>query len=244
MKRTWLAIFLAAGYLALSVAHSQEATPLKTKLSAGVTLTDGNSKTLQANGSIVIEGEKEGLGSVRAGIEANYGESTIKDEKDTTVNNARAFANAKKTITSRTFGYLDGSILQDDIADIDYRLTLGPGLGVYLVKNGKTSLSVEAGPSYIWNKVAGASDDYLALRFAQRLDHVLSATANIWQSVECLPKTDDFNDYLLNAELGVEAAMTTRLNLRLVLQDKYDSTPGAGLKENDLTLIAGISLSL
>jgi hypothetical protein len=37
--------------------------------------------------------------------------------------------------------------------------------------------------------------------------------------------------------------MNAHLNLRLVLQDKYDSTPGAGLEENDVALIAGISLS-
>jgi len=38
--------------------------------------------------------------------------------------------------------------------------------------------------------------------------------------------------------------MTLRLNLRLVLQDKYDNTPGVGLEKNDLTLIGGIRIKL
>lgn len=244
MKHVIIIGLIATLIASLANAQEKKAASFKTTLSSGVTLTDGNSETLQANGSLVTEGEKEGLGSVRAGISGNYGESTVEEKKDTTVANAKAFANVKKTLTPKTFGSIDASILNDDVADINYRATLGPGLGAYLVKNAKTALSVEAGPSYVWEKVAGVADDYLALRFGETFSQTLSPTAKIWESVEYLPRASDFGDYLLNAEIGAEAAMTTRLSLRLVLQDKYDSTPGAGLEENDLTLIAGVSIRL
>ncbi len=213
-------------------------------LSLGVTLTDGNSETLQANAALVTEGEKEGLGSVRAGVEANYGESAVDGETETTIENARLFANVKKTISPRTFASLDGSLLYDDIAAIDYRGILAPGVGTYLVKNDSTALYFEVGPAYVWEQVGGISDDYLALRLAQRLDHALSPTARMWQSAEYVPKADEFDDYLLNAEVGVEADVNTRVHLRLVLQNKYDSTPAMDLEKNDLTLIAGIGVSL
>lgn len=244
MKKVFLASIAIALLSTMATAQEKKPSAFKTTFSSGLTLTDGNSETLQANGSLVTEGEKEGLGSVRAGLSGNYGESTVDEEKDTTVANAKAFANAKKTITPKTFGSLDASLLNDDVADIDYRATIGPGLGAYLVKNAKTALSVEAGPSYVWEKVAGVEDDYLALRFGQSFAFALSATAKIWESVDYLPRASDFSDYLLTAEIGAEAAMTSRMSLRLVLQDKYDSTPGAGLEENDLTLIAGISILL
>ncbi len=213
-------------------------------LSMGVTLTDGNSETLQANAALVTEGEKEGLGSVRAGVEGNYGESTVDEQKETTIENARLFANVKKNISPMTFASLDGSLLYDDIAAIDYRGIIAPGVGAFLVKNDSTALYFEAGPAYVWEKVADVSDDYLAVRFAQRLDHALSETARIWQSAEYLPRADDFGDYLLNVEIGAEAAMNSRMNLRIVLQNKHDSAPGEGLEKNDLVLIAGMSLSL
>jgi putative salt-induced outer membrane protein YdiY len=216
----------------------------KNTLSAGLTAADGNSETMQANASLVSEGEKQGLGSVRAGIEANYGETTRDDVKETTVNNAKAFANVKKTFSPLTFGSVDASVMQDEIADVDYRATLGPGLGTYAFKRDVCSLSFEAGPAYVWEKVGGASDDYLALRFAERLTLAPGATAKFWQSAEYLPKASDFGDYLLNGEIGAEAAMNARLNLRLVFQDKYDSTPAPGYEENDLAVIAGVSVSL
>ena len=226
-------------------------------LNAGLTMTDGNSETLAANVGLVAEGEKEGLGSVIAGADFNYGENTVKTETtddagvatvsesdEKTIENAKAYANVKKTLSPRTFAYLDGSVLYDDIALIDYRATLGPGLGAYLVKNDKRTLTLEAGPSYVWEKVDGASNDYLALRFAERYTCQVTKTAKLVQALEYLPEAEDFDNYLLTGDVGVEAAMNDRLSLRVVLQDKYDNTPALNAERNDLSLIAGLGFTL
>lgn len=253
MKKIWMAMAILA--LAGSVTAAEKKAKadkseqivqkgFATTLSAGLTLTDGNSETLAANASLKTEGEKEGLGSVLAGVEANYGESTVDEVEDTTVENAKAYANVKKTLSPKTFGYLDASVLYDDVALIDYRATVGPGLGIYLVKNEKRTLTLEAGPAYVWEEVDGASDDYWALRFAERYTCQISKTAKLVQSLEYLPAADDFDDYLLAGEIGVEAAMTDRVSLKLVLQDKYDSTPAAETEYNDVSLIAGLGFTL
>ena len=229
-----------------------------TALNAGLTMTDGNSETMAANVGLTTEGVKDGLGSVIAGADFNYGESTVSstatdpatgesvvtETEETTVENAKAFVNVKKTLSAKTFAYLDGSVLYDDVALIDYRATLGPGLGFYLVKNDKRQLSLEAGPSYVWEKVDGASNDYLALRFAERYSCQATKTAKLVQSLEYLPEAEDFDNYHLTAEVGVEAAMNDHLSLRIVLQDKYDSTPAPGAERNDLSLIAGLGFTL
>lgn len=230
--------------LALYLPAMEEEKGLDTTFSVGVTLTDGNSETLQGNASIVSEGEKEGLGSVRFGAEGNYGKSRVDGQRDTTTENAKVFGNAKKTLSEMTFAYLDGSVLYDDMAEIDYRAIAGPGLGLYLIKTDDIKLSIEAGLSYVWEEVADESDDYLAFRLAQRLDYKLTETAKIWQSLEYLPQADDFENNLITAELGIEAALSTRMSLRFVLQDTYDSSPGEGLEYNDVTLISGISVKL
>lgn len=224
----------------------QEPSPggFKHTISVGTTLTDGNSQTLQINGSLISEGEKEGLGSLRAGLEANYGESTVNSNRETTVKNGKAFANVKKTISPRTFGSLDATALYDEIAKVDYRMTVGPGLGVYLVKNDRSSLALEGAPSYVWEEVADVSDAYFGFRVAERFSHALGEKSKVWQSAEYLPRASDFGDYLLSGEIGVEAPMSARVNLRMVVKDTYDSTPGEGNERNDVSLIAGVSLSL
>ncbi len=253
----WMITLLTAALAASVFAEEAAQSGFETKLSAGLTMTDGNSETLAMNASLVTEGAKEGLGSVIAGVEANYGENTVKTEAsdaegntvvnesdEKTIENAKAFFNVKKTLSPMTFASLDGSVLHDDMASIDYRATLGPGLGVYVVKSDQRELSLEAGPSYVWEKVDGISNDYLALRFAQRYTCQVLPNAKLVQSLDYLPEAEDFDNYLLTAEVGVEAAMSERLGLRVVVKNQYDNRPAAGAERNDLSVIAGLSLTL
>ena len=242
-----LAIITAAISATIFSAMAEDDFPkdgFETSLSLGFTLTDGNSNTMLGNASLSTIGRKPGYGRLRAGVEGNYGQSKLDDETETTIEDLRAFANAHKNISARTFLALHGDALYDDIAEIDYRFTVSPGLGYTIVEGGSVTLTAEIGPAYLWEKVAKQTDDYFAIRLAERLDYSISDTARLWQSVEYLPKSDALDDYLLAAELGVEAALNSRLSLRIVLRNDYDSTPGTDLKHNDLTLISGLSMSL
>ena len=52
------------------------------------------------------------------------------------------------------------------------------------------------------------------------------------------------NQVLINAEIGTEAKLTDNMSLRLVLSDKYDSEPADGIDENDLSLVASVSMKM
>ncbi len=241
---------MAGGVMAQAVkpAAVGPVAPWNTSVSAGLNLSRGNSRNLLMNGSVVSEFKKD-ANEASLGVEGNYGETdvTLEDgsqETQSNVENARAYADYRRLLNARTYGYLNGDLRNDNISEIDYRFMVGPGVGQYLIKSDAMSLGVEAGPSYITEKVAGIEDDKIALRVGEKFSWKVSATAKVWESVEILPAFEDFDDYLFNAELGAEAAMNSRLSLKLVLQDKYDSTPGAGLKGNDVTLIGGLSVKL
>ena len=103
------------------------------------------------------------------------------------------------------------------------------------------SVGLEAGLAYVFEKFeSGEDDDGVSLRLAARHDHTFSETAKCWASVEYLPNVDDFGDYLLNAEVGTETVLNSKLNLRVVAQDRYDSEPPDGLEDNDLSVIAAL----
>lgn len=238
--RTVATLGLAIGLAGAATAQGE--TKTENGLNAGLSLTEGNSETLSANVSLTLAGEKEGFGSYRSGAEGNYGESTVDEATRRTVGNGKAYGNVRRTLSERMFVSLDGVALFDEVAEIDYRITLGPGLGVYLLKNDRLILSLEAGPSYVWEDVGGLPNNYLAMRLAQRLDVRLSPTAKLWESVEVLPDSSDFGSYLITGEIGLEASVTERVVLRVVLQDKFDSEPAAGLEKNDLALISGLGV--
>ena len=62
----------------------------------------------------------------------------------------------------------------------------------------------------------------------------------MWGAVEYLPIADNLSDYLLNGELGTEAALNAKLSLRVVAQDRYNSEPPTDRKSNDLLMTAAV----
>jgi putative salt-induced outer membrane protein YdiY len=243
---SFVVILLAAAVSAR--AEAPAAPKWTTSVNLGLNMNRGNSKNTAANGSIVSErkGDKH---EITLGAEGNYGQSeeTQADgskEMNTTVQNEKGYGKYRYLFTDRNYGYFNGELSQDKIADIKYRLIVGPGLGRYLIKSDKNTLGTEAGISWIKDKVADVEGDRFALRAAETYEWKISETAKIWQNVEYLPALDDFNNYLVNGEVGVEAAMNTKFSLRVVAQDKYNNKPASDKEKNDFILTAGIGCKL
>ena len=230
----WTGVLVAG--MVSGVASAQE---WKTSISLGGSMTDGNTETMTINAGVTSEKTWENS-SLRLGLDGTYGEvSSAKTNEQ-----AKASASYRHTISGRAYGLWDETLTHDDIADISYRLISSPGLGYYAMKDAAVTLGLEIGPSYIVEEVGGTEDDYAAIRFAERYDRKLSETAKCWQAAEYLPKIDDFEDYLLNAEIGVEAQVNATASIRIVVKDAYDSTPAADREENDLSVVASLVYTL
>jgi putative salt-induced outer membrane protein YdiY len=247
-----IAAGVATATIAADVAPAAVAEPLwKSTIAAGANVSRGNSEAMLYNGS-VVSAFKEGPNEARVGIEANYGEARTTQGAGTNattttaanVNNGVVFAEYRYLLTERNYVYGKAELLEDVIANVDYRATIGPGVGRYFLMSPDQKLSAELGATYIAGKQAGKVDDTVALRVSERYELKLSATASLWESVEYLPSVDDFSRYLLNAEAGLEAAVNTKLSLRIVVQDKFNSSPAPGKDDNDVVLIAGLSYKL
>lgn len=207
-----------------------------TSAAFGFSLAKGNTDNLLANGNL-LSSKKWDRNEIDLGMDGTYGETGGVQS----AGNLHGFGQYNRLFSERVFGLLRVDALTDAIADVDYRLTVSPGVGYYFIKNANTFLRGEAGPSFVTERQGGVSDSYVALRFAERFETKLSATSKLWQSLEFLPAVDDFNSYILNAEIGIDTSLTKQLSLRTFVQDTYDSTPAANLKKNDVKLIVAIA---
>lgn len=240
-----LAIISSAFCLATSAALGQDATitnaapkspPWDISASAGLTLTRGNSKTLLTTANL-LGAKKWNHNELSLGVDGAYGEN----DSVKSVESLHGFGQYNRLFTERLFGYLRVEGLHDGIADINYRLSVGPGLGYYFVKTTNTVLSAEIGPGYIYERDGnGTTHSYMSLRLAQRFEQKISTTARLWESVEVLPQVDRFSNYIVNSEIGVETAMTKKLSLQAYLQDTYHSEPVPSREKNDIKLVAGV----
>lgn len=202
----------------------------------GLSLTKGNSDTTLFTGKILTQ-RKAPSDEWYFGVDGSYG-------KDHSVKNnemLHGFGQYNHLFSDRFYAYGKVDGFHDGIADIKYRFMFSPGAGYYFIKEKATTLSGEVGPAFIKEKVGGTSRSYMTLRVAERFEHKFSDRARMWQSAEFLPQVDDFNHYLLNAEIGAAATLVGNLELTVYLQDNYNSRPALGKKENDIRLVSGVT---
>lgn len=212
------------------------ASSWKTSAAIGATLTRGNSDTLTVNGTIDTS-KKWGKNEAGAGFSVTYGET---DDTET-ANSMAAYAQYNRLLTDRLFVYGRVDFSRDKLADINYRIGLSPGAGYYFIKNNKFTLSGEIGPGYIWEEVGGVSNDYFSLHVGEKFTWEINDRARLWQSLSYDPEVEDFENYLLRAEIGFETDILKDLSLRVVAIDTYRNVPAAGRQKNDFQLITGIA---
>ena len=234
-----LAFFLGAAALGAADTNKWE-----TSAAAGLSLTRGNSKTLLATFGVTTK-HKTAVDEILLGAAAAYGENTSDIGKKTertqqTVNSFSAYGQYNRSFSSNWYGGVRLDFLHDEIADLAYRFTVSPLVGYYAIKKPMTTLKFEAGPSGVFERQGKESNEYAALRLGERFEHKFSKTARMFQSLDFIPQVDDFQNYLIIAEIGAEAALTDHLSLRGTLQDAYDNVPAKGRKQNDIKLITSL----
>lgn len=209
--------------------------PWDTSASFGATLTRGNSDTLALSGQVQAN-KKWYDNEVNLGADAVYGENSgVRN-----ASSVHGYGQYNRLFTERWFAYFRVEALHDDVAKVDYRVSLSPGVGYYFIKDPNLTLRGEVGPGYVFERLDGVDKDYATLRVAERLEWKLTDRAKLWESVEFLPQIDRFQNYVVNAEIGLDTAITKHLSQVTFLQDTYRSEPAAGRKKNDLKLVAGI----
>ena len=243
--------FFVAGILLIGnpIAKADEPAPeakkgWETTAAAGLTLTRGTHDTLLLTAG-VNTGRKWEKDEVAFGISGGYGE-----DKDNSVANSanvvnnefiQGFGQYNRLFTEKFYGGLRLDAAYDGIANLDYRITLTPLAGYYFIKNAKTTLAAEVGPSLVTEKYSGqSSDTYCGIRFAERFEHKLTDSTKIWQTASYVPDVERWMEhYVITAEAGIDTAITKKWSLRVVLQDAYSSEPAPNIKNNELRLIAG-----
>ena len=211
--------------------------PWNNTLTAGLTLTRGNSDSLLATAKFITD-KKTPINEFNMGADATYGSANSVANIET----YHGFSQWNHLFSERWYGYIRGEGLHDGIADVKYRGTIGSGMGYYLIKNTNTTFSAEIGPGGVFERVGETDNSYVTMRLAEKFEHKFNKnSARVWENVEILPQLDKVSDYLVNSEIGVESALYKSLSLQVFLDDNLNSEPATGRRRNDVKLVSGVS---
>ncbi len=194
----------------------------------GLSLARGNANTFLMNASALAQRAWE-QNELKFGADGQYGLNNWGQSNQTqSANSIHGFADYKRLLTDRFYVDLNVDGTHDDLASVRYRLIVGPAAGYYFIKSDSTRVSLEVGPSLIDERLGHDNLAYVTMRVTERAEHAFNKGSKIWEQVDYLPQVDDFNSYLVNSEVGAEAAFNTRFSLRVVAADKFNSRPAAG----------------
>lgn len=214
-------------------------SPWKRSAGLGFTMTQGNVDSVLGTASLRAS-RKEKKHELNLGADFTYGEVDGNKQTET----YRGFSQYNYLFEERFYGGLKGDAYKDAVAEIDYRFTLAPLLGYYFIKNEASSLAGEAGPAFIYEKQGAHATGYMTLRLAERFEHQFNEKVRLWQSLEYLPQVDDYTEnFLINAEIGIEASLTDRMSLRTFAQYFFDNQPAPGREEGDLRWINALNVA-
>jgi putative salt-induced outer membrane protein YdiY len=208
----------------------------ESSVGVGFTLTRGNSDTLLITGSIQTH-RRTRADELSLGADGAYGENNSIQN----VNSAHGFTQYNHLFSQRFFGYLRADALHDGIADLQYRITLSPGVGYYFLRQTNMFLAGELGPAMVFERLGDEDNNFVTARLAERFEYKFAdPSARIWQSVEFLPQISDTRNFVLNAELGIEASVTKTISLQAFLLDNFVNEPASGRQQNDLKIVSGL----
>jgi putative salt-induced outer membrane protein YdiY len=154
--------------------------------------------------------------------------------------------------SERFYIYENAKFEQDDIAGLDYRLRLGAGAGYQWLDGrnfdatGKWSFNQEVGAAWIKNSYVNADpsadDSYATVRYAHHLKYFpkWNEKVEMFHNLEYLPQVDDWENYLIKADVGFTTKLVMDFNLLCKIEWDYNSMPSIGRKSSDIRYIVGL----
>ena len=174
----------------------------------------------------------------------NFGKNTTNGVQTTSAENWFALTKYDKFITDKFYGYGMLKYDHDRLADLEFRLTPGVGVGYQWVESSTFNFQTEAGVSYVYEEYSNdGNDDRVALRLAYHVDKAINDKVSVFHNLEWLPAFNDPSDYNLNADAGIRAKMTNKLFSEFKVVYQRDSTPAPGAEKNDIRFQLGLGYS-
>lgn len=214
-------------------------------LLGNLSIVRGNTQTIDAGVSAqaILRRERQTVDDrfTLAG-EYNFGNVGTGDSTATTEENFKALAKYDRYFTKKWYGYGIIGYETDHIANLQYRFTPGVGVGYQWVESPAFNFMTEAGLTYVFENFSpGGTNDFLALRLAYHVDKKLRDNVSVFHNLAYLPSLEDpTDDYLINADAGIQLDLTKSFFTQAKVEWEYDSTPAPGTGNNDYSYLIGI----
>lgn len=215
------------------------------RVTAGMTILRGNSKSTQASADaeVIGEGEKDRV-TFRAGWITARQEDPNTGSEATTARRLWGSAKYDRFLSERLFTYALAQAEKDGVRELDLLWNVGVGAGYQWIREDTEHLSTEGGLGFTDEDYEDdtADTDYFSARAALHYDNKFSATAEFFHDSEWLPSVEDFSDdQIVHTATGVRSQLASNLSGEAKVLFNWDSSPATGFGRRDVTYILGVT---
>lgn len=220
-SRTWLGVMLSLWAVA-GMAEQDDTKPWSDEAELSYVATSGNSEveTLAAKNLFTLKFAEH--------MQFLWKLAALKGRTDGALTAERYLTDFRleHRYSERAYTYVNAGWLSDNFAGLDSRVDSGLGGGYRFFIGPKSFLKSEAG----FNAVRERYTDSTERRFAEgrlfgEYSYAFSAKNKFTQSVEYLYDFDNSQNYRVNSETALRAALNDHLSLKLSYLIKYDHEP-------------------
>lgn len=150
--------------------------------------------------------------------------------------------------TERWGWFVRQELERDTFEGVDFRSTSAAGISHKIIEQERLKLEGTAGLSYRYEDYSddtSEADGFPGLDFGLDLDWQFADWGKWVSSLSYIPSVDDFGDYLIEHESGVDIPLGTSdfWVMRFGLSHQYNSEPDGGRDELDTTYFARLILT-
>lgn len=221
-------------------------------ISAGLTLTRGNSESTTV--AATADAKRESLKDRwTTGAWYNKSEQEFPDDPVTpvdegtteeTVDNYGGKLQYDRFITEKLYWLANAKGESDDFAGLQFRGTVGVGLGYQFWDTESFDLNGEAGLNWVHEDLEGESpNEFLAARLATNWEYLWTETTKLGQTAEVYPSLEDSDDWTSRIDTHADVSMTEAMFLRVQHVLDYDNSPAEDKQPADNRVLVTVGWS-
>jgi putative salt-induced outer membrane protein YdiY len=208
-------------------------------LGGGLSLTSGNTDSLAYNVAFDIAHDNN-----RGNVAKWTGLYLRGTQNDVLVVNRLSLGiRDELTFSPRAFVFGQIDYLHDTFKRIDYFIAPAVGLGYKVIEKPTTTFSLDIGGGSVSERNPGSDPKTTgAIHAGETLRFDVTSTASIKHAIKALWNTNDFENSLITASVGLSTRISARFQLSVDVIDNFKTRPPtAETERNDINLVVAIT---
>lgn len=164
----------------------------------------------------------------------------------TTANSFQGLIRYDHNLTKRVFAYGVFAGGYDELQNLNYRIMPGGGIGFHAIATDKTTLDLLAGLGYTresYSTPTGETRNLFTATVGDEFAYKLGARTTVMQNLYYLPALNDTSNYRITGNFGIATKLNGWMTANLLFNDRYNSQPVLGNKNNDILFTTGLGFT-